>query len=322
VRRRHDGRVNLVSEGYGAASFGLDDDLDRMTRWARYVAGMVRLLREGGIDVPGFDGELATDIPVGASLSSSAALEVVTGFAVSALAGVEPDPRYIALLGQRVENEVIGIQSGIMDQLISATATAGSATLIDCRTLETTSVAVPGKVKVVIMDTMTRRELADSEYGKRRAACERVAEALGVSKLRDADRKQIEALEVGNDRARALHVVTENDRVLRAADALQRGDVDDFGALMNESHRSLAEDYEVSSPELDLIVEIARDHDACLGARMTGGGFGGCAVALIARNAEEDFVERTQTTYGAVYGRTPDVWPVEPAAGASLRAPS
>ncbi len=315
--KRNDRRVVLRSVGFDDVSFDLDDDPRTVDSWGRYVAGMARLLAEDGLAVFGFEAEINTTIPVGASLSSSAALENAAGFGLTIMAGADPDPVEIALLGQRVENEIIGIQSGIMDQLISAVAVSGAATLIDCRSLETTPVHLPDGVSVVIMDTMTRRELADSEYDLRREACERAALAIGVPALRDASMRQVEMLEDGVDKRRATHVVQENARVLKAQELLVDEDLIGFGNLMNESHFSLQYDYEVSSPALDEMAAIAREHPSCFGARMTGGGFAGSAVALIETEASEMFTEHIESRWLAFAGEAPDVWVVEPASGAS-----
>lgn len=315
---RSDNKICLVSEGYGELRFSLSDDPQSIAFWGRFVAGMAKALDHDGVKIPGFDAKITTTIPIGASLSSSAALEVASGFAMCGLAGVTPDPVKIAKLGQWVENEVIGIQSGIMDQLISAVATAGSATLIDCRSLETRAVKVPPQATIVIMDTMTRRRLADSEYDKRRASCERAAGAIGVAALRDATVADIEALDPGVDQRRARHVVTENARVLEAVEAMDSGDAQALGNLMNQSHESLKLDFEVSAPALDEITETARSHEGCFGARMTGGGFAGCGVALVDRNHVESFQRHIERGYGGPEGNKPDVWIVEPSAGASL----
>ncbi|MDW3178509.1 MAG: galactokinase [Acidimicrobiia bacterium] len=318
VKANEERVVRLESEGFPSARFALEDDPRSVEPWARYVAGMVSLLTEEGIDVPGFDAWLTTTIPVGASLSSSAALEVATGFAVCALVGVTPDPVVIARLGQRVENEIVGIQSGIMDQLISAIATKGAATMIDCRSLDTQAVLLPEHASVVIMDTMTRRELADSEYDRRRAACERVAAALGVAALRDASIEDVESLPASVDKQRAMHVVTENQRVLDAVEAFGDGDLQRAGDLMNSSHASLSSEYEVSSAALDEMASIARSHPACFGARMTGGGFAGSAVALIDASMSDSFVAHVRAQWELARGVCPDVWAVTPQAGASV----
>ena len=318
MERRDDRTVNITSVGWGETSFSLDDDPGSVESWARYLAAMGRLLAEEGLPVPGVDVQMRSTIPGGASLSSSAALEVAAGFAFAALCGREPDPVHMAKLGQRVENEVIGIQSGIMDQLISATAREGSASLIDCRSLESSPVELPTGTRVLIMDTMTRRELADSEYDLRRQACERAAAAIGVPALRDATADQLDLVEDPTDRRRAGHVIAENERVLQAVDAMQAGDLAQLGALMNESHRSLSEDYEVSSEALDQISAIAREHDGTIGARMTGGGFGGAAVALVHGAQAEDVAQHVISRYEHDTGRTSDLWSVVPSEGASI----
>jgi galactokinase len=315
---RADNKVCLHSEGYGEINFTLADDPRSIKFWGRFVAGMAKALDYDGTPVPGFDAEIKTDIPVGASLSSSAALEVAAGFAMCQMAGVEPDPVRIAKLGQWVENEIIGIQSGIMDQLISAVATEGAATLIDCRSLETQAFALPTNSTVVIMDTMTRRRLADSEYDLRRASCERAAAEIGVNKLRDATIEQVDNLGAGVDARRARHVVTENARVLSAVEAMKSGDAVTLGRLMNDSHESLRTDFEVSAPALDEIVAVGRKHSACFGARMTGGGFAGCGVALVDSSEALAFRAHVQDRYAAPDGASPNVWIVEPSAGASV----
>lgn len=315
---RLDRTVTLSSVGFPDVAFSLDDPPSEAGSWARFVAGMASFLAEDGVDVPGFDASISTDIPVGASLSSSAALEVAAGLVMCGLAGSPPDPVRIARLGQRVENEVIGIQSGIMDQLISAVAESGAVTRIDCRTLDTSPVLLPERARVVIMDTMTRRELADSEYDLRRAACERAAAALGVAKLRDATIEGVATLTDDVDRRRAHHIVTENRRVLDTVDALVADDLDRTGELMNESHDSLSVDYEVSSVALDRMAEIARAHPHCWGARMTGGGFAGSAVALVDVAAVEGFVDTVRSTWERETGVAPDLWAVAPSAGAYL----
>ena len=316
---RADRTVVAASVGYDEVSFSLDDDPRSVPGWARYVAGMAQVIAEEGIGVSGFDASIRTDIPVGAALSSSAALEVAIGFALCGLAEVSPDPVRIAQLGQRVENEIIGIQSGIMDQLIVAVAEIGTATHIDCRSLQTDAVAIPDSVRLVIMDTMTRRELADSEYDLRRAACERAAASLGVSALRDTTSVEVEAIVDPLDRQRAIHVVTENDRVGATVDALGKDDVATVGELMNESHRSLSVDYEVSSAALDAMAEIGREHRSCYGARMTGGGFAGNAVALVDAATVDEFVEHVRSRWLEEFGVEPDLHPVAPSAGASVQ---
>ncbi len=319
LRARSDRMVHVDSTGFSPVRFSLDDPPEAIDGWGRYVGGMAAFLAADGVEVSGFTAHIDTDIPVGASLSSSAALEVAAGFGICGLARVDPDPIRIAQLGQRVENDIIGIQSGIMDQLISAVAKEGSATRIDCRTLEHQPVSLPTTSRVVIMDTMTRRELADSEYDLRRRACERAASRLGVDALRDATLEQVMTLSDDIDKRRAHHVVTENQRVIEMVESLNAGELERAGALMNESHRSLSIDYEVSSPALDEMASIARRHDGCFGARMTGGGFAGSAVALIDASQTETFVAHVRTQWEASNGAAPDIWAVDPSAGASVK---
>lgn len=318
AQARPDRVVNLESIGFPSTTFGLDDDPSQLEPWARYVGGMLKLLAEEGLPISGFDGQISTNIPVGASLSSSAALEVATGFAMYGLADADPDPVHVAKIGQRVENEIIGIQSGIMDQLISAIAVDGTVTQIDCRSLDATAVTLPIDARVVIMDTMTRRELADSEYDLRREACVRAAAALGVSSLRDAALADVVELPDGIDKQRAHHVVTENARVLATVSALADNDLATVGELMNESHQSLSVDYEVSSVALDEMSQIARDTPGCFGARMTGGGFAGSAVALVHLDSVDQLVTSVGDEWWRRNGVQPDIWAVGPSAGASV----
>ena len=306
----------IESEGYGGVRLGATAADD----WAPHVRGMHRLLREQGIEPPHFRATVATDIPTGASLSSSAALEVAFGLVITQLAEADVSMTDLALLGQRVENEILGLPSGIMDQLISATAEDGSATLIDCRSLERRNAAVPDDAVVVVMDTGTRRQLVDSEFAARRATCEAAARLLGVDSLRDAT--DIDAIDAAHEveRRRARHVISENQRTLDAADALDRGDTAAFGGLMNASHASLRDDYEVSGPALDTIVEIAQGAPGCLGARMTGGGFAGCAVALVALDQRDAFEAAVQSGYDAASDGTATLWTCSPGPGASAEA--
>jgi galactokinase len=277
----------------------------------------VSLLRRQGVASGGWRAAIDTDIPTGASLSSSAALEVATISGLLARTGVEWDPIDVARLGQRVENEVVGLPSGIMDQFISAGAVAGHASLMDCRALTLTPAPLPTGVVVAIMDTGTRRVLAEAAYGDRRAACERAAAQIGVSTLRDATLDQLASVVDEVDRRRAHHVITENERTLDAAAAMRTGDVDALGRLMDASHGSLRDDFQVSGPGLDAIVDVARSAAGCLGARMTGGGFAGCAVALVRSDAADAFTAEVVDRY-AYDGHTARIWLCEPAAGVSV----
>lgn len=305
----------IRSEGFGR--FEIDGEVPA---WAVYIQTMVELLREHGVDAPPWRGTVASDIPTGASLSSSAAIEVATGLAIAEQAGVALDGVIIARLGQQVETRLLGVPTGIMDQLISATAVAGSANLIDCRTLETTPHPIPSGSTVVIMDTMTRRELVDSEFAERTSTCQRAAELLGVDALRDANADAVAALEAEHptEWMRAAHVVAEDVRTLAAAEAMAAGDAVRLGELMTASHDSLRDLYEVSSEALDQIVEVARSAPGCHGARMTGGGFAGCAVALVATNDVARFTADIAARFETWAGETPRLWPCEAASGASV----
>ncbi|MEM8709052.1 MAG: galactokinase [Actinomycetota bacterium] len=290
VSPRDDRRVVGDSQRFGRTEFSLDEPATTTEGWGRYLHGMAQVLAEHGVAVGGFDATVVSDIP-GSSLSSSAALEMASGTAITALAGAAVSAADLARLGQRVEHEVIGVPVGIMDQLISAAAVDGSATLIDCRSLELRQASVPASVRVVVLDTGTRRGLVDSEYAARRAACERVASSLGVEALRDATLDDLAAADVDPiDRRRAHHVISENDRTLAAAAAAESGDAVTLGRLMDESHESLHIDFEVTGPAPDAAVRLARTLDGCLGARMTGAGFAGASIALVEVDAVDTFV--------------------------------
>ena len=313
----HAGSVTVDSAGFGEVMLDPTGDPATAPPWARHLAGCIALLRERGVPAGGWRATIDTDIPTGASLSSSAALEVATIEALLARAGHRWAPIDVAQLGRRVENEVVGLPSGIMDQFISAGAVAGHAGLMDCRALTLTPVPLPSGVVVAIMDTGTRRVLAEAAYGDRRAACERAASAIGVRALRDATVDDLDRVCDPTDRRRAVHVVTENRRVLDAAAAMRAGDPERLGRLMDASHDSLRHDFEVSGPGLDAIVDVARAAPGCLGARMTGGGFAGCAVALVRADAAAAF-ERHVTEHYGYDGQRARVWLCEPAAGASV----
>jgi galactokinase len=293
VGPRPDRTVVAHSERFGSTTFDLDSPATSTQGWGRYLHGMAWALADHGVDVSGFTCAVTSDIP-GSSLSSSAALEMAIGTALTTLAGAELDHATLARIGQRVEHEVIGVPVGIMDQLISAAGVEGSASLIDCRSLSITPTPLPDAARIVVLDTGTRRGLVDSEYALRRAACERAATALGVAALRDASLDQLaslgsELLDVV-DRRRARHVISENQRTLDAADAATSGDVQRLGRLMDASHESLHTDYEVTGAAPDVAVRLARSLEGCLGARMTGAGFAGAAIALVETERVDAFV--------------------------------
>lgn len=288
---------------------------------AEYVKGMTRALQDQGYALKGWRGVVAGDVPIGAGLSSSAAMEMATGRAFEAVSGFEIAPAALAKLGQWVENVWLGLGSGIMDQMISASGKAGSALLIDCRSLEAQSLPLPTGTAVAILDTGTRRGLVGSEYNTRRQQCEEAAAFYGVPKLRDVSPPMFEARAQDLSelpRKRARHIVYENERVLQARDALLAGDAVTFGALMNASHVSMRDDFQISSDALNAMVEHAQAHPATYGARMTGGGFAGCAVALIDATQAEDFAQQVAAGYSAQTGNTPQLYITQPTDGAAV----
>ncbi|MCH1511960.1 MAG: galactokinase [Acidimicrobiales bacterium] len=316
--------VTVHSEGFGTVNFDLDRDPSETPDWARYLHGVGVFLRSTGKPISGWTGYIASDIPSGANLASSAALEIAAGLIFCTLSDVAIDPKQLARCGQHVENHIFGLPSGIMDQWICSLAKQDQALLIDCRTLSTEPVKIPEEVALIIMDTGTRRDLTGTEYANRRATCKRVATELNVTALRDATLEDLAPISSINATwsKRARHVISENNRTLKAFSALQSGDSILLGKLMVESHRSLATDYEVSSPALNKIVDTALENPDCLGARMTGGGFAGCAVALVKSENVDHFCDEVSSTFTA-----PDtqpavaptrVYPVRAAAGASI----
>ncbi|HKW48905.1 MAG TPA: galactokinase [Gemmatimonadaceae bacterium] len=324
ARPRDDRRVAVHSLDFNQdASFALDDARPQRNggAWVEYLRGVAWALDSVGRPTAGLEGVVAGDVPVGAGLSSSAALELATARIFAAISGVVWQPVAMARVAQRAENEWVGVQCGIMDQLISAAGAEAHALLIDCRTLETRLVPIPHEVSVVVLDTGTRRGLVASAYNERRAQCEQAAQFFGVSALRDVDLATFTEREYELDaitRKRARHVITENERTIRAAELLESGDVRSFGALMDESHVSLCDDFEVSRPELDAMVTIARRHQACFGARMTGAGFGGCAVALVERAAAGAFSSAVAAEYESAIGIRPALYVSAASPGASI----
>ena len=315
------GPVTVISEGFGAVVIERWSEPHDVADWAIHIAGVVALMSDAGVASFGWRATVTTDIPTGASLSSSAAIEVAMINALLARAGSTWAPIDVARMGQRVENEVVGLPSGIMDQFISAGAVAGHASLMDCRALTLSPAPLPPGVAIAIMDTGTRRVLAEAAYGDRRASCERAAAELGLTALRDATLALVATITDPVDRRRAHHIVTENQRTLDAVAAMAAGDATELGRLMSESHVSLRDDFEVSGAGLDAIVGVALTSPGCLGARMTGGGFAGCAVALIDVSQTEVFTRSVVEHYG-FEDHHARVWICAPAAGASVVEPT
>jgi galactokinase len=326
--RRDDPRVRVRSLDLGEeATFFLDDKKTIRSRtWVDYVEGVCRVLQEAGNGIAGADLAISSEVPIGAGLSSSAALEISVGLAVLRLAGCEVDLAQLALAAQRAEHVYAGTKCGIMDQLTVALGQKNHALLIDCRSLQIKPIRlnIPDHA-VVVCNTNVKHELANSAYNERRLECERAVALLReknpkIRALRDvtpSDLEQYEDLLPEPLFRRCRHVVSENERTLRAAEALSEGDTKRFGSLMLRSHRSLRDDYQVSCNELDTMVEIAMSHEGVAGARMTGGGFGGCTVNLVRREVVESFSQFVSSSYQRKTGVTPTIYVVEAGDGVS-----
>ena len=303
--KRDDNIVRVISVDYGNAldEFDLTQEIafqhDKM--WANYIRGVVKCLLARGFQFTGADIAVSGNVPQGAGLSSSAALEVVIGQTFKVLFNLEISQAEIALNGQQAENEFVGCNCGIMDQMISAEGSQQHAMLLDCRSLETTSVSMPEELAVVIINSNKKRGLVDSEYNTRREQCEAVAAIFGVKALRDVTLEQFNQKSHELDpllRKRARHVITENYRTLDAAQALSQHDMQRMGRLMAESHASMRDDFEITVSEIDSLVAMVKEVIGERGGvRMTGGGFGGCVVALV----PHDLVASVQAVVDANY---------------------
>jgi galactokinase len=317
-------RVHLMDFGR-TEEFLLDDITPAKPSPVEYIKGVAAMLMADSHMLKGWQGTLKGDVPIGAGLSSSAAMEMAVARAFSVASGFEWDAPKMALLGQRVENIWLKLKTGIMDQMISAAGQAGHALLIDCRTLALTPAPMPEGVVAVVMDTGTRRGLVHSAYNERREQCEAAAQHFGVKALRDitVDEFAARARELDElTRKRARHVVTENARTLAAYEAMSAWDARILGALMDASHESLRDDFEVSTEALNTMVTIAQRHPGCLGARMTGAGFGGCAVALVKAEATDDFTARVAPQYETATGNKPALYVCTASQGASVETVS
>ncbi|MEP6800436.1 MAG: galactokinase [Acidobacteriota bacterium] len=285
---RDDSRVRAASgeaDGGRISEYVLGEETRRGS-WVDYVQGVTAELARRGLAVPGFDLWLQSTVPVGSGLSSSAALEVSVLRALREIARLALDDVEIALAGQRAENDLVGAPVGVMDQMASSLADVGVALFLDTRSLEAERIVIPAAAEILVIDSGIRHDHAAGEYRKRRAECEEAARELGVAQLRDVPSQGRAALERLPEplRRRARHVVTENERVLEAAEALRNGDLPRLGRLFNASHDSQRDDFEVSVPAVDAIVNAARADREVYGARLTGGGFGGSVVALARRH--------------------------------------
>jgi galactokinase len=323
---REDRKLEIRSENFDdQVVFDLDEpNPTARHHWSDYAIGVAVTLERAGHRLRGAFLQIRGEVPVGSGLSSSAAVEVATACALTANSDLSIDKRELALLCQRAENEFVGARVGIMDQFTSLFGQAQRALLLDCRSLEYKLLPLPDTVNLVICNTMVKHALASSAYNERRAQCEAGVRHLAqflpnVKALRDVTIEDLE--QFGRDLPevvyrRCLHVITENARVLAAAEALEQHDLRRFGELMAESHRSLRDHYEVSSRELDLMVELARAVEGVYGARMTGGGFGGCTVNLVDTREVEAFKQTVSKAYQKITTLKPEIYVSEPANGA------
>jgi galactokinase len=323
---RSDSTLRIFSEHFAEdISFDLNDQSPAPRHhWSDYVRGVALMLQRVGIHLDGADMLIHSNLPLGAGVSSSAALEVAAGLALAGLAGRELQPLHLAKLCQRAENEFVGARCGIMDQFIACFAKAGHAVFLDCRSLEHSAVPLPKNVRLILCNTMVKHEIGAGEYNARRAECEETVARLkkvipGVNTLRDVTPAQVEEHRVllpGKLAKRARHVTTENEGVLAARDALKRGDLGTLGKLMRASHASLRDDYEVSCKELDAMVGLAMSFDGCFAARMTGGGFGGCTINLVERAQTSEFTSYMKHRYQEATGVEPEIYVCDPVGGA------
>ncbi|PWH15104.1 MAG: galactokinase [Anaerolineae bacterium] len=294
--------------------------------WARYPAGVMWALRQAGLETPALHAVFASNVPRGSGLSSSASVEMAFGVAWQQLGGWQVTPMELAKLGQRAENQYVGVNCGIMDQFASACGVEDRLLWLDCRSLEWETLALPPTVAIVVADTTVRRKLTSGEYNNRRAACEQAVQLLqaelpGIHSLRDVsltDFNRLAAKLPQETHKRARHVVEEIERTQQAVALLRAGDVNGFGALMNACHLSLRDLYEVSCPELDVMVEIAQSLPGCYGARLTGAGFGGCTVNLVAQEQAPAFAQALMAGYRARTGLQPEIYICKASAGAGL----
>ncbi|MCI1676907.1 MAG: galactokinase [Ewingella americana] len=294
--QRNDRQIRVVAADYENQEdlFSLDDPIlsSKTLPWANYVRGVVKHLLQRNKDFSGADMVISGNVPQGAGLSSSASLEVAVGQALKSLYDLPLDGVALALNGQEAENQFVGCNCGIMDQLISALGKQDHSLLIDCRSLETRAVSMPKNAAVVIINSNVKRGLVDSEYNQRREQCETAARFFGVKALRDVTQEQFDVVADELDPVvsrRARHVISENARTLAAADALAAGDLKKMGQLMAESHASMRDDFEITVPPIDKLVNIVKNVIGDNGGvRMTGGGFGGCIVALIPESLVDD----------------------------------
>jgi len=327
IRARSDGRIAITSENMGEQAVYPADPLPTVGRkhWSDYPMGVAWSLAQNGVHAGGFDLSLVGDVPLGAGLSSSASIEVATAMALLELAHTNMPLAKIALACQRAENAFVGAQSGIMDQFIACAGQLDHALLLDCRSLEYRLLPIPSNVRLIICNSMVKHEHAGGQYNVRREEVEEGTRILqrrfsSVTALRDVTVSELEECRgqmPHNVFLRCRHIITENKRVQLAAAALERGDLLSFGTLMAEAHRSIRDDFEASCSELDILVGIATSLPGCYGARMTGGGFGGCTVNVVAESEAEHFRQEIRVRYRAATAIDPDIYLCRASAGAT-----
>ena len=326
ISPRVDGKIALFSENYGQVRYFDAAELPAKAsqHWTDYPLGVISILAGEGHIIPGFSLSLWGDVPLGAGLSSSAALEVATALAVTSMLGVTYPGPVLARLCQRAENEFVGANCGIMDQFISANGAKDHALLLDCRDLSFKLAPIPENVALVIANTMVKHAITGGEYTSRRAEVEAACAVIashrpGVRFLRDATVEDLEkwgSEMTPNSLKRARHVITENTRTVAAADALMRNDLNELGRLMAEAHASYSQDFEASCEEADAMVALAQDLPGLIGARLTGGGFGGCTINLVEQDHAAEFVEALATLYAGQTGIVPQIFICHASGGA------
>ncbi len=324
--KRNDRIVRVVAADYhnDYDEFNLDQEITFLPEkmWANYIRGVVKFLLQRGFIFGGFDIAVSGNVPQGAGLSSSASLEVVIGQTIKALYQLDISQQDIALNGQQAENQFVGCNCGIMDQLISASGDAGHALLIDCRSLTVFPIPIPNDLVVMIINSNKKRGLVDSEYNTRRQQCEVAAKQFAVKALRDVTFEQF--IEKQNQldplvAKRAKHVITENERTLTAAKALTENNLLLLSQLMEQSHASMRDDFEITVVEIDTLVDIVKSVLGSEGGvRMTGGGFGGCVVALMKQQLVQPVIAAVEQQYQVMTGLKADIYVCQPSEGASV----
>lgn len=322
--KRSDNLIRVIAVDYNNEQdqFLLDSEIEKHPnyQWANYVRGVIKHIIKYTKNISGVDFAISGNVPQGAGLSSSASLEVAIGKMFQVLFGLPLDGKQIALIGQEAENQFVGCNCGIMDQLISSLGQAQHALLIDCRSLEVSPVSIPEDLAVVIINSNIKRGLVDSEYNTRRKQCEAAAKALGVKALRDASLVDLLQIQASLDPIvykRAHHVITENERTLKAAHALANEDYPLLSKLMAESHNSMRDDFQITVPAIDYLVNIVQGVIGNQGGvRMTGGGFGGCVVALVPKDKVGDVKDAVSQNYHKKFAIKEDFYICQPSEGA------